>query len=79
MACFKPYHHSKLNAVRERTMEDRRAVLSCFQITSQYEYLSSHKCLIQFFFLLTTGSQGFVHGDEIGKCVLDPVHGPVSR
>lgn len=52
MACFKPYHHSKLNAVRERTMEDRRAVLSCFQITSQYEYLSSHKCLIQnsFFF-----------------------------
>lgn len=61
MACFKPYHHSKLNAVRERTMEDRRAVLSCFQITSQYEYLSSHKCLIQnsFFFFADDRIAGF--------------------
>jgi hypothetical protein len=74
MLCFKPYHVNK-SATAERTMEERRAVLACFHITSQYDNLSSCEYLSQSPDLILM--QGVVYDGEDGRAALDALHGPV--
>lgn len=40
MACFKSPQPNAPMPGKERTMEDRRAILACFHVTSQYDNLS---------------------------------------